>query len=110
MKQVLSWVSILLVAGCTARGTSDELAKNRSDSAAEVAAGTTIACVVAEPTVPDVRLSIVDFEGIQRRIADHRGKVVVVDAWATYCVPCKREFPNLVRLSRDRAKDGPTAP
>ena len=29
-----------------------------------------------------------------------RGKVVVLDVWSTYCDPCVREFPNLVRLQK----------
>ncbi len=101
MKQVLSWMSILLVAGCTARGPSDEHAANGPDSAAEVAPGATIVGVVAGPAGADVRLSIVDFEGIQGRIATHRGKVVVMDAWSTSCPPCLAEFHNLVELQKN---------
>jgi len=35
---------------------------------------------------------------VQQMVADHRGKVVVIDVWSTWCDPCKREFPNLVQL------------
>jgi thiol-disulfide isomerase/thioredoxin len=61
--------------------------------------------VVASPSTTsvnkpgdDVPLTIVDFEGIQRHIADQRGKVVVMDAWSTSCTPCLKEFHNLVEL------------
>jgi thiol-disulfide isomerase/thioredoxin len=45
-----------------------------------------------------VRLSIVGFDGIMERIAQNRGKVVVMDAWSTSCAPCIQEFHNLVGL------------
>lgn len=31
-------------------------------------------------------------------VSSQAGKVVVVDLWSTWCVPCMREFPNLVKL------------
>ncbi len=51
----------------------------------------------------DVKVRILDFEGIERLIASHRGKVVVMDAWSTSCAPCLREFPHLVDLHREHA-------
>lgn len=47
-----------------------------------------------------VALQPLDWEGVQALIAERQGKVVVVDLWATYCVPCRQEFPGLVALSR----------
>jgi thiol-disulfide isomerase/thioredoxin len=38
--------------------------------------------------------------GFSRFIARQRGKVVVVDVWATYCPPCMRDFHHLVELHR----------
>ncbi|MEK6249861.1 MAG: TlpA family protein disulfide reductase [Planctomycetales bacterium] len=38
--------------------------------------------------------------GFGRFIARQRGKVVVVDVWATYCPPCMRDFHHLVALHR----------
>jgi thiol-disulfide isomerase/thioredoxin len=53
-------------------------------------------------TSPDGRVSlrILDFDGLQRLIADKRGKVVVVDVWSTSCPPCVKSFPDLVALHR----------
>ena len=48
-----------------------------------------------------VELQILDFEGIQKLIASHRGKVVVMDAWSTSCTPCIKEFPKLVALHHE---------
>jgi thiol-disulfide isomerase/thioredoxin len=35
------------------------------------------------------------------RLADYRGKVVVLNFWASWCAPCLQEFPSLIQLQRD---------
>jgi thiol-disulfide isomerase/thioredoxin len=61
----------------------------------------------SSPTAPGpVELKILDFTGLQRLIASHRGQVVVVDAWSTSCPPCVRDFPHLVALNHKYAAEG----
>jgi thiol-disulfide isomerase/thioredoxin len=47
-----------------------------------------------------------DVNGRIVRLSDYRGKVVVVNFWATWCPPCRAEMPELVRLQREHAKQG----
>ena len=59
-----------------------------------------------EPVAPKaVALELMEWDGIRKIIESHQGKVVVVDCWATYCVPCRKEFPGLVALSRELPDD-----
>lgn len=46
--------------------------------------------------VPEVHFS--DSEGRGLTLADFRGRVVLVNIWATWCAPCRKEMPSLDRL------------
>lgn len=47
---------------------------------------------------PDIEMT--DTQGNIRRLSDLRGKVVLIDFWASWCRPCRMENPNVVRLYR----------
>jgi thiol-disulfide isomerase/thioredoxin len=56
----------------------------------------------AEPTPPPAN-GFLDAHGKTVRIADFRGKVVVLNLWATWCAPCVTEMPTLARLQAEYA-------
>ena len=45
-------------------------------------------------------------EDVPFNLANYRGKVVVVDFWASWCVPCRRSFPWLNQMHKKYGEDG----
>src|SRR5467141_2437482 len=45
-------------------------------------------------------LELQDLDGAAHRLADYRGKTVLVNFWATWCAPCREEMPSIERLRR----------
>ena len=54
--------------------------------------------------LPDIAAP--DIDGLPERLSDHRGKVVLVDFWATWCAPCKVAIPEFVRLKDELGERG----
>jgi thiol-disulfide isomerase/thioredoxin len=51
-------------------------------------------------------LTLKSIEGRRVRLSDYRGKVLLINFWATWCPPCRAEMPDLIRLQREYGKDG----
>lgn len=54
--------------------------------------------VPANPAISVFDLSLNDVKGKKESLAQWRGKVLVVNYWATWCFPCKEEMPGFSRL------------
>ncbi|MCX6626902.1 MAG: TlpA disulfide reductase family protein [Candidatus Solibacter sp.] len=53
-----------------------------------------------------VDLPLKDMMGRKVRLRDYRGKVVVLNFWATWCVPCREEMPMFVEVEKEFALRG----
>lgn len=51
-------------------------------------------------------IALPDPKGDTLRLSDYKGKVVLLDFWASWCGPCRRENPNVVKLYKKYNKDG----
>ena len=58
------------------------------------------------PGTPAPEFAVADLDGDIVRLSDHRGHVVMVSIWATWCGPCRYEMPSMERLYNEFADEG----
>jgi thiol-disulfide isomerase/thioredoxin len=54
-------------------------------------------CPAGAPAA-NFEFTLKDLHGREVRLADYKGKVIVLDFWATWCQPCREEIPGLIEL------------
>lgn len=90
-----------LVNGFGDSPTVKEINKQYEQLKAQKEAGDIFATGKLAPDFTDTKL-----DGKSMKLSDLRGKVVLLDFWASWCGPCRRENPNVVKLYEKYNKDG----
>jgi thiol-disulfide isomerase/thioredoxin len=68
-----------------------------------LAVGTALAAPQAKaPRDPEM----IDIQGFQKILEQNRGKALLVNFWATWCEPCRHEYPMLNELAKQYAPEG----
>lgn len=65
---------------------------------AELLTGAMANFTPSKPAVPAPEIAFVDLDGKEMSLQAFRGKVVLLNFWATWCAPCRREMPDLDAL------------
>ena len=101
LKWALRGVAVLGVAGIVYIIAQASINPQRETNLKSLATGEMAKFVTPVEAAPAPVNSFQDPSGAPKRIADFRGKVTVVNLWATWCGPCVIEMPTLAKLAAE---------
>ncbi len=71
----------------------------------DLATGPLAAFLVRPDRKPVKDLSFQDASGKPLKLSDWKGRVVLINLWATWCAPCRKEMPDLAELQKELGSD-----
>lgn len=105
---VLAAFAVMTMIGCEGEPAGTGAPPPPPQSSATTAAHSETAASADLPALDpkEIEVATVDVEGFKAKLKELEGKVVLVDFWANWCTPCKKNFPHTAELARQHAKDG----
>ncbi len=105
MRNAIVFIIAIAVAGYAGYATQDWLAQQEAEALAEQkrAAIKTDQSVIDQPR-PE--FAIADTDGRLRNISEWDGKFILLNFWATWCPPCKKEIPHFIELQQEYGDAG----
>jgi thiol-disulfide isomerase/thioredoxin len=103
MRNVARWMSMAAVAAALVMLTLP-LEGVRGAVASSITEAAQAACD-ANAKVAPLNYTLKDMNGVEVKLASFKGKVILLNFWATWCGPCKAEIPGFVELQKQYAKD-----
>ena len=83
----------------TANAVAGELTVAQLDGLKALRSGEMANLVIHDRPRPRIEAPWRDLNGNKQSLADHQGKVVLLNLWATWCPPCRAEMPSIDRLA-----------
>ena len=98
--------ALFLSASSTPDAPASSASSPANDRAASPVERASSSALAADEPAPDFELDRMN--GDTFHLDAHRGEVVVINFWATWCPPCREEIPGFVKLQKEYSDDGLT--
>ncbi len=95
-RSILAWLAVALV-GVLAAGAGLYFGERRAGN---------VGSVHGSDAVTLFGVALPDLAGREQSIGQWKGKVLVVNFWATWCVPCREEMPEFVKMQKEQGDRG----
>lgn len=105
LRLAVLYTALVLGANAAMAQTAADGWASRRAEIASLLSGDMRKLVLPEELGPPLEARIYDAQDGEHLLSDYRGQVLLVNFWATWCVPCRKEMPALDRLQEEMGGD-----